>query len=513
MNSPYHMRHIITYTIFTLAAIALCITACTHKPPGPTPVSTDSSGFPAAVGSILINKCAISGCHNAASYQNSAGLLLDTWDHMLDGSVNGAAVIAYNTTYSPLLFFVNTDPANGTVATPTMPLSTTAMPQQPLSSAEYATLRDWIASGAPDKDGNIPFASNADTRQKIYLTQQACDLLAVIDAGRGVVMRYIPIGTDSNNTESPHCVRTSSDGAYAYVSFNNGTSIQKIDTRTDKVVGAVPLGLGSWNIVYIGPGDTTLATTDWVSDGRIVYANARTLQTLPALTGSGSGLFVRPHGIASNAAFDTTFITSQYGNMIYRWAPRVPNYKKISLDANPPEPSNPSDSSSPNPHEIIMSPDYSRYFVSCQGTNEVRVLDAHTNALLAVIPVGTFPQEMAISKTKPYLFVTCTEDAANPLPGRRGSVYVIDYTTNQLVGSPIYGDFYQPHAVTVDDQNGKVYIASLNTNPTGPAPHHATVCFGRAGWYTIYDLNTLQPASSKRYEVTVSPYSAATRFQ
>jgi len=504
------MRRVIVVLFLSLLAGALCIISCGRKHPGPAP-EIATADFPSDVGKIMIGKCAISGCHNAASYQNCNGLLLDTWAHLFNGSNNGASVIAYSPKYSPLLYFVNTDSSRGTVAIPVMPQSTTAMPQSPLTADEYATLKNWITSGAPDKDGNIPFAANPDTRQKIYITQQGCDLVAVIDAKSNLVMRYIPVGMNASTIESPHSISMSSDGKFACVSFLAGTYIQKIDTRTDTVVASMPVGIGSWNIVYIAPGDTSLIATDWVGDGMVIFGNATTMQMEPWLTGKGSGLFVYPHGITTNAAADTVFVTAQYGNVVYRYSPTLPYYTTVSLNGKPPATTNAGDSTSPNPHEITMSPDYSKYFVSCQGTNEVRVLDAHSNAILDSIPVGTFPQEMAISLTHPYLFVACMEDAANPLTGRRGSVYVINYNTFEVVAK-LYGDFYQPHDLGVDDINGTIYIASTNANPSGPAPHHATACGGRAGWYTIYDLNKLQPKNNIRYEMTVMPYSVGVRF-
>lgn len=186
--------------IFTAAALGLLAavagTACKPKKPSPQP-SPDYGKFPDAVGKILVSKCATSGCHNAASYQNAAGLQLDTWEHLFLGSGNGAVVVPYNADYSPLLYFVNTNAARGTVATPTMPYN-----NPPLSDAEYNTLKEWIANGAPDKDGNIAFAADEDTRQKIYLTQQGCDLVAVIDAKSELVMRYIGVGTSNGDRKS-----------------------------------------------------------------------------------------------------------------------------------------------------------------------------------------------------------------------------------------------------------------------------------------------------------------------
>ncbi len=77
----------------------------------------------------------------------------------------------------------------------------------------------------------------------------------------------------------------------------------------------------------------------------------------------------------------------------------------------------------------------------------------------------------------------------------------------------IYGPFYQIHGIAIDDQNGLIYIASRNLQTSGPAPHHTSVCGGRNGYYSIYDLNTFLPHDSKRYESTVDPYSADVRFK
>jgi DNA-binding beta-propeller fold protein YncE len=505
------MRRFSVVTLTALSIIAMLIGACRHKTPPPV-AEPDYGKFPDAIGKIMVNKCATSGCHNATSYKNSASLLLDTWEHLFLGGSNGAEVVPYCPDYSPLLYFVNTDPARGTVALPTMPYDATGTNPSHLSTDEYNTLKAWITDGAPDKDGNIAFASDPDTRQKFYLSQQGCDLVAVIDAQSGLVMRYFSVGTSPTNIESPHCLKISSDGLFGYVSFLNGNAIQKFDTRTDQLLNSVTLGAGSWNILYLAPGDTALATSDWTANGRVIYANTKTMTSQPWLTGGGSGLFIYPHGIASDATFDTCFITAQYGNLVYRYAPKIPDYRKVSIDGNPPAATNNGDNLSPNPHEILMAPDYSKYFLTCQGTNEIRVMDAHTDQILKAIPVGTFPQEMALSHSKPYLFVTCMEDEAGALPGRKGSVYVINYNTYEVV-SVIHGDFYQPHGITVDDRSGKVLVASTNANPSGPAPHHATACGGRAGWYSIISLSTLLPVSDKRYQVAVMPYSADIRFR
>ena len=66
--------------------------------------------------------------------------------------------------------------------------------RQPLSKAEYYTLRDWIAQGAPDKNGNVMFSENP-LRKKFYVTNQGCDNVSVFDDGRKVIMRVVDVGT------------------------------------------------------------------------------------------------------------------------------------------------------------------------------------------------------------------------------------------------------------------------------------------------------------------------------
>lgn len=488
--------------LFTATALFFCLflPSCKHEP---AEGSGDYGNFPVKVGRIFVKRCATAGCHNAASAINANGLRLDSWDQLFNGGNNGAAVIPFDIQNSSLLNFINTYPDLGPLQGPTMPLN-----QTPLSRDEYIAIRDWIANGAPDKDGNIPFGANPVTRQKIYLTMQGCDLVAVIDADRKVVMRYIRVGKTSA-IEKPHCVRVSPDGNYAYVSFLSGDYIQKIDTRTDQIVAEMDVSAiienGQWNVLTLSPDGSKFVVSNWTGNGAVLLCNANTMQLIQKFEAPGA--FTYPHATASNAAFDTFYVTAQYGNVVYKISPNG-FYKRVRID-NAPETFT---AGTRDPHEIIMTPDRSKYFLTCEASNEIRVMDAHADTLLKAIPVGIFPQELAISTVRPYVLATCMEDN-NSTPGNyKGSVYVINYNTLEIV-QRIDGRFYQPHGITVDDKNGLFYVGSRNASTTGPAPHHPSSCEGRNGWYSVYDLNTLQPHNTKRYEVSVDPYSADARFK
>lgn len=203
-------------------ALVLITVSCKHKTPVPSRPDSSSSQYPAAVAKIIVDKCATAGCHNEASYTNAGGLRLDDWQYMFDGGGTGAVVVAYSPENSPLLYFLNPDSGVHDILSvkPTMPYN-----DAPLSKEEYDIIKNWIADGAPDKNGNVPFASNAATRQKAYLTQEGCDLVAVIDAQKKVVMRYIKVGNNEGINETAHYIQVDKQGRYAYVCFVNGNII------------------------------------------------------------------------------------------------------------------------------------------------------------------------------------------------------------------------------------------------------------------------------------------------
>ncbi len=477
-----------------LLICSLIIYACKHKPSHVSP-KEEYGNFPIEVGRILVNKCATSGCHNAASHMNSGGLLLDTWDNLFNGGNSGAVVVPYSIDYSSLLYFINPDSSLGIVAEPRMPLNAA-----PLTKEEYVTIRNWIANGAPDKNGNIPFADKGDTRQKIYAIHQGCDEVAVIDVEKSVVMRYVKVGIKPY-PESATYIRMDKEGSFAYISMWYDQRVYKIDTRTDKVAGAIEMGDFFWNVLHFS------------NDGqKIVASNGDNfdLMQINTVTSQAQKLtnndFINPHGVTSNASFDTFYVTSMFGNTVYKFAKG--NNKKISIDKLP---LTTTTGATPDPYDIIMSPDYSNYFISCAKSNEVRVIDARTDSIKKIIPVGSEPQAMALSKNQPYLFVCCMEDNTGNV-GFRGSVYVINYNTLEIV-KKIQGKFFQPHSITIDEKNNTFYIFSRNQNFNGPAPHHQGPCSGRNGFYNIYNMNTLEPINNKRYEVLVDPYMCDTRFK
>mgnify|MGYP003344644136 CR=1 FL=1 len=94
----------IVYAIYILTGIVVLFNSCTHQS---RYVDVTGSNYPNDIAAVILNKCAVSGCHNDLSYENAGGLNLATWDKLFEGTETGATVIPYRPDFSSLSFFTN----------------------------------------------------------------------------------------------------------------------------------------------------------------------------------------------------------------------------------------------------------------------------------------------------------------------------------------------------------------------------------------------------------------------
>jgi YVTN family beta-propeller protein len=456
----------------------------------------DYKAYPEDIGKIVFTKCATTGCHIDQSKSAAGGLSMESWDKLFEGGSGSACLIPYRPDYSTFYYYINTFPDLGVTLKPTMPYN-----KPPLTREEVLLLQEWIKAGAPNKDGEIKFSGDPN-RKKIYVTNQGCDVVTVVDQKTLLPMRYINVGS-SPGAESPHMVRVSPDGQYWYVIFLAGNYLEKYSTIDDRLIGKALIGPGYWNTFVISSDSKTAFCIDLSpTNAKISRVN---LNTLAVSTQFG---FSNPHGSALNSTDDTLYVTQQYSSSKFYKIPvnDFSAYSEVNLYTTLP-------AKALNAHELRFTPDGSKYFVTCQGTAEVRAFETGTDALLAVLPVGAMPSELSFSKTLNHLFVTCTEDTLS-FPGKRGSVAIINYETLTVEKFLYTGP--QPHGIEVDDKSRLVYVTNRNATKDGPAPHHTGECKGRNGNVSFIDLNTLnmvisKGSSLKKIEVSVDPYSVAIR--
>lgn len=490
-------KSIILFSITALVAVFV-YSACRRDVPV---IDLKSSNYPAAIGNIMLTQCAVSGCHDGQSKDAAAGLDLSSWDKLFEGDRNGAVCVPYSADFSTLFMFTNTFSDMGVSAKPTMPNGS-----HPLSREQMTTLRDWINAGAPDANGFVKWSDNPN-RQKFYSCQQGCDLVCVIDAETNLIMRYVPVGA-TPAIESPHWMESDEDNLYWYVSFVNGRYLEKHRRSDNAYLGRILLGpndsaaTGSWNSFAISPDGRNAWVIDWNPNGRIAWIDLENM--VWRQTYQGSGLFIQPHGCELSENGQYLYVAPTTGNYIYKidlTIPQLPQIDHIIVDGSGFE----TNSAADNPHAIAFSPDDSKYFVTCQRSNVVRVMDATTDQLITTIPVGVYPQEMALSRDAgyPYIYVSCMEDTLT-YPGNRGSVSVINYQTNSFVTSINTG--WQPHGISANHEKPQMFVTMRNVTTGGPAPHHSTSCGGRNGYSVLVDMTTNTVIPGSKREMAADPY-------
>lgn len=477
--------------LLLLAAVLTLILPFCHKDPYPV---TPESGYPSDVGQIFLGKCATSGCHNDQSAHACAGLNLSSWEKLFKGGRANSVVIPFRPDQSTLFFSVNSFSDLGPILLPTMPVN-----HDPLSREEVLLIRNWIATGAPNHDGEIAFEGNAH-RSKIYVANQGCDMVTVFDADTKLAMRCIDVG-GAFGIESPHDIQVSPDGQYWYVTFYAGTLLQKYSTADDHLVGQVDLGVSGWHSMSISPDSKFAAVSKWDAQGRVAYVDLETMTLVRMMQG-----FSYPHGSAFSADGHSLYVVSQMGNFFYKLDmtdPQNPQVEMIPLHTG----ATPSNSGLDKPYVLRFAPDYQQYFVTCQGTNEVRAFRAANDSLIAVIPSNGVPQLIEFSESTDYAFVSCMVDTTNI--STESCVDIIDWRNNAFVKTVFPG--FQERGLAVDDAYHVVYVGNRNVDPGGPAPHHTTSCVGRNGDVTLIDIETLEVVPGWKAEVAVDPYSLAIR--
>jgi DNA-binding beta-propeller fold protein YncE len=486
---------IIKYILFITFLLNSCTYYHLQVPPSAAIIN---SNYPINVGTIIINKCAIAGCHNNISYPNAANLNLSTWDGLFIGSVlTGSVVIPYRADFSSFCYFTNTDSSLGVVSLPTMPQE---LP--PLTRNEYLVLRNWIDQGAPSAKGDVKF-SGEPARRKFYVTNRMCNVVTAIDESSLLQMEYTNVGNDSTN-KYPYCIKVAPDKKNWYVSFFSRTStVQKFDAITDQLIGNINIRPGLWTSFVITSDSKYGYFADNSSPGQIAYVDLEHMSVLAIYTFSGNFQYL--NGMVLNEKLKKLYAGTLSGNFIYVIDisnPLTPIIKTTTLDGTA------TASYSPiiNPIDLIADTNTDICYIACQQSNDIRVVDMKADTMLAAITLGSNPAFLAYSATSHILLASCPDDM-NSFPRNRGSVAIIDTKTNTFIKRLNTG--YQPYGLIADDQ--KNIVAVVNSNISGPGSHHASGCGTKNGNLSFIDLNTLELIPEKQLILAVFPFAISLR--
>ncbi|MBS1517709.1 MAG: beta-propeller fold lactonase family protein [Bacteroidetes bacterium] len=452
-------------SLFLIGAAAICFNSCEQDFVNN---NTDIVKFPPEIEAIFSTpytannlSCNTPSCH---SNENSAsGFNLVDWQKAMNGSDNGTMIIPYNGFWSHLIAVVNND-------TLFAPVTTVSFPEyHKIDAQKVNTLNNWINAGAKNADGQAAF-TNVPRTDKTFITNQASDLVAVLQTDTRRVLRLIPVG-GSNQLDAPHYVVLSPDQNFFYISLIQEGYIEKYDvnldypfSRTDRL----QVGLNPAHIV-ISPDGATGYVTNFDASG--TERNIRKFSTSSPMQVTGifqDQKMTAPHGMALTNDGSRLFVSSEVGEYIFK----INTASFINSDStvikepiDPSVPPNGQGTGNFKPYQIILSQDESLIYVSCRGANQVRVYRTDDLSMVTQIPLGTgaYPLLMKLTSDGNYLF-TCNRN--------NNTVSVIN-TLTQTVVTTISGVGIQPHGVDFTP-DGQYAIISCETQ-SGFDGHHPTV--------------------------------------
>jgi len=147
-----------------------------------------------------------------------------------------------------------------------------------------------------------------------------------------------------------------------------------------------------------------------------------------------------------------------------------------------------------SPIEVLLSPDGARLYVLCQGSEEVRVLDAASYAVIKNIAVGRVPRGFSLSPDGARLFVTNTWD---------DTLTVIDTRTLAVAATWPVGA--EPSSVVEDRAGKRLFVANRISSDVAvldatTGAEEKRLAAGRGASYL-----TLSPDGSRIYATHVYP--------
>jgi YVTN family beta-propeller protein len=197
---------------------------------------------------------------------------------------------------------------------------------------------------------------------KIYICNEGAHEILVLNGDTFAVETEIPVG------QHPHTCALGAEGRQLYVSNWGSRSVSIIDTKTNKRLNDLSVGLR--------PNDMTLAR-----DGR---------------------LFVACSGDNSVHVIDTKVVEKVKPEATRRRRPREAAREIISTSLYPNSPEG------STPDAVAVSPDGKTLFVANADNNSVAVVnisEAQVSVVEGFIPVGWYPTALAVSPDSGTLFV------------------------------------------------------------------------------------------------------------
>jgi len=478
------------YIFLILAASAVIFNACeqdfgVEDDGGTTSFPDDIKTVFSTTYNSTPNTCTNSFCHSSET--RAGGLDLVNWNNMMAGSNNGTMVIPGNSFWSHLVSVVNSD-------TNLSPVSTILTDLHKMTPDKVNTIINWINSGAKRKDGTEVSQSYGT---KCFITNQAADVVSVINTSSNLVTRMIPVGGRTSQLDAPHYANVDPQQQSLYISLIQEGYVERYNVSNYQQTGRLAVGNNPAHIV-ISPDNNFIYVTNFDASG--TERRVKKISTAGTMSVVDTATAVQmnaPHGMAMTNDGEFIYVASQIGEWLFKIRTsdmEIVENAAVAFDVPP----SGGGTGKYRPYQCVLSPDNTKLFVTCVGIagntapDFVKVYNANDLSLITSIQVGDNPLLMKLSRNNQYLFVCNKNDS---------TVTVLNPNTYAVVKT--FQDVgIQPHGVDFSSDGLYAYIAC--ETQSGQDGHHPTVGSINVGVTRVINMSDLS-LSSKKIEMGSFP--------
>jgi len=229
-----------------------------------------------------------------------------------------------------------------------------------------------------------------------YVINVNDNTVSVIDTVSNTVVATIPVGG------FPDGVATTPDGTHAYVTNAFDSTVSVIDTASNTVVATIPVRQEPNGVAVTSDGthayvtnklDDSVSVIDTSSNTVVATVPGFVLPTGVAATGGETGPYERDDRRHQSLAYVTNYVATIDGSNLPASAVSVIDSASNTLVATIPV--------GQFPNGVAITPDGNHAYVANQGDRTASVIDTARNKVVATIPVGTGPFAVALVSVTP----------------------------------------------------------------------------------------------------------------
>lgn len=245
------------------------------------------------------------------------------------------------------------------------------------------TATNAVSTTIADGDGNSPYmAAVAFDGTRGYVTSSLQNTLLVIDTPTNTVDKAVPVGN------RPAGVAVAPGGGFVYVTNYLGGTVSVVDTATLTVTATVAVGENPDGVVVTKDGSAVYVTHDVTGAGKVSVIDT-TSNTVATTIDVGSAATA----IAASSDGTRMYVVNKLSNSVS--AIDVASRAVVG-----------SASVGITPHGIALTPDGTRAYVTNSQSDTVSVVDLTTLTELQQIGVGDRPISVAVTPDGASAYVT-----------------------------------------------------------------------------------------------------------